>query len=706
MSLPTDTNFAEQWHLHNTAVGQYDLDVVKVWNDYTGAGVKVFVFDNGFDYNNPDLLPNYDQDHDHDYGNNDDDAAPFYSDDDHGTAVAGIIGAARNGTGVVGIAYDSSLTGFRIDFTVSNNTWAATFVSMLADTVTDGGDVVNMSFGGAGSFDTFDGATNVASMKAAIATAVADGRDGLGLILVKAAGNDREDAYNHNNGLAIDVNHNSMDSDSRQIIVAGVDRDGFVSYYSSYGAPILISAFGSPFEIVTTDRTGADGYNTDPADPGVTTTFAGTSAATPMISGVVALMLQANPDLGWRDVQSILAYSARHVGSAVDGTTMAHSELNTWNWNAAGNWNGGGLHYNQDYGYGLVDALAAVRLAESWQAGATSANEKSAVIHVLDNTSTVIADGNTTGTEFTGDTTKAIDVERVTVDVTLSAAQAADIEVWVTSPDGIEQRLIAGQYAYGTSFSGTLHLNCQAFHGESSQGTWKVRVVDAASGNALSVSDIVVTAYGSATSTNESYVYTNEFSDFAGVGGHSNNLIDKDGGTDMLNASAVTAAMTVDLSAGTGTIDGVAMKIKGIEDVSGGDGDDHLTGNGSANALSGGRGRDVLAGGKGSDSFVYHVVSDSLDGKKHDVVKDFITGDHIDLSDIDTKAAVGDQGFKFVGSKAFDGGKAELDFHLTDNKGTAHDFTTVFADLDGDKHADFQIQLSGLHTLAKSDFLL
>jgi serralysin len=99
-------------------------------------------------------------------------------------------------------------------------------------------------------------------------------------------------------------------------------------------------------------------------------------------------------------------------------------------------------------------------------------------------------------------------------------------------------------------------------------------------------------------------------------------------------------------------------------------------------------------------------VSDSLDGKKHDVVKDFITGDHIDLSDIDTKVAVGDQGFKFIGSKTFDGGKAELDFHLTDNKGTAHDFTTVFADLDGDKHADFQIQLSGLHALAKSDFLL
>ena len=605
MSLPTDTNFAQQWHLRNTTSGEYDLDVVKVWNDYTGAGVKVFVFDNGFDYNNPDLSPNYDQNHDHDYGNNDEDAAPFYTHDDHGTAVAGIIGAARNGTGVVGIAYDASLTGFRIDFSVSNDTWATTFVSMLADTVTDGGAVVNMSFGGAGSFDTFDGADNVNDMKAAIGTAVADGRDGLGLILVKSAGNSRQDPFNDNNGFPIDVNHNSMDSDSRQIIVAATDRDGFVTEYSSYGAPVLISAFGSPIpgEIVTTDRTGADGYNTDPSDPGVTTTFNGTSAAAPMISGVVALILQANPDLGWRDVQSILAYSACHVGSAVDGLTMAQSELNTWNWNAAGNWNGGGLHYNQDYGYGLVDALAAVRLAESWQAGATSANEKKAVIHVLDNISTAIPDGNTTGTEFTGDTIKAIDVERVTVDVTLSAAQAADIEVWVTSPDGIEQRLIADQYAFGTSFSGTLHLNCQAFHGESSQGTWKVRVVDAASGNALSVSDLVVTAYGSVASTDDSYVYTNEFSDYAGVGGHGKNLIDRDGGTDMLNASAVTAAMTVDLSAGTGTIDGVAMKIKGIEDVSGGDGDDHLTGNGSANALSGGRGRDVLAGGKGSDSF-------------------------------------------------------------------------------------------------------
>ena len=708
MSLPTDTNFKDQWHLRNTASGEYDLNVVKVWNDYTGAGVKVFVFDNGFDYTNPDLLPNYDQTNDHDYGNNDDDAAPFYSNDNHGTAVAGIIGAARNGTGVVGIAYDSSLTGFRIDFGVSANTWATTFASMLADTVTDGGDVVNMSFGGAGSFDTFDGATNVTAMRAAIGTAVADGRDGLGLVLVKSAGNSREDPFFDNNGFPIDVNHNSMDSDSRQIIVAATNRDGFVTEYSSFGAPVLISAFGSPIagEIVTTDRVGSAGYNTASDDPGVDFGFNGTSAAAPMISGVVALMLQANPDLGWRDVQEILAYSARHVGSVVDGTTTAQSELNPWDWNHARNWNGGGLHYSQDYGYGLVDALAAVRLAESWQAAATSANEKTAVIDMVDS-STVIPDGNASGTVFTGETTKALDVERVVVDLTLSATKASDIEVYVTSPDGIEQRLISDQSSFFTSFSGTLHLNCQAFRGETSKGEWSVRVVDAVTGNAMSVSDLVVTAYGSAASKNDTYVYTNEFSDFSIAGGHhSKNLKDTDGGVDALNASAVTAAMTVNLSKGTGKVDGVAMDVKGVENVFGGDGNDRLTGNVAANALSGGRGQDVLAGGKGDDSFLFHVINDSLNGKSHDLISDFAKGDLIDLSDIDTKAADGDQGFKFIGGQGFTGKAAELDFNLIDKKGTANDVTEIYADLDGNKHADFQIELSGLHTLAKGDFML
>jgi subtilisin family serine protease len=712
MSLPADDLFAQQWHLHNTVAGQFDLDVVKVWDEFTGKGIKVMVMDNGFDHEHVDLKPNYDFADSYDYGAGDDDAAPDDDADNHGTAVMGIIGAARNGVGVVGVAYDATLIGASISYDVDADAWATNFDNALGDAVTEGVGVINMSFGGSGSFDSYDGTTNVAAMQAAMGAAVADGRDGLGIVLVKSAGNARQDPFSDNDGLPIDVNHNSTDSDTRQIIVAAVNRDGYVSEYSSYGAPVLISAFGSPLagEIVTTDRTGAAGYNTDPSDPGFTLDFNGTSAAAPMISGVVALMLEANPDLGWRDVQDILAYSAHHVGSPVDGMTLHDSEMNLWNFNKADNWNGGGLHYSQDYGYGLVDTLAAVRLAESWQDQSTSKTEKSAVLHMLDSTidpAVAIPDSNSTGSPVSGTTNKALDIERVVVDLTLSAGNAKDIQVLVTSPDGIEQRLMSGQRSFFTSFNGTLHLNCQAFRGENSQGEWSVRVVDALSGNALSVSDLVVTVYGSAPSKDDTYVYTNEFSDFTADKSHSKNLKDTDGGTDTLNAAAVSSSSSIDLSKGTGKIDGVTMQIKGIEDVFSGDGNDRLTGNGAANALSGGRGKDVLAGGKGGDSFIYHVVTDSLAGKKHDLIKDFTKGDHIDLSGIDTSDTAGDQGFRFLGSNHLDGKHpAELDFDVIDKKGSAHDATMVFADLDGDKHADFQIELSGLHTLAKGDFIL
>src|SRR5690606_1034167 len=133
-------------------------------------------------------------------------------------------------------------------------------------------------------FDTYSGAANIALEKAAITNVLAEGRDGLGLVLVKSAGNDRASA--------IDVNHNQSDNNSGQIIVAAVNRDGFVSSYSRYGSAVLVSGFGAPLagQIVTTDRLGSAGYSAND----FTSSFNGTSAAAPMVSGVVALMLEAN----------------------------------------------------------------------------------------------------------------------------------------------------------------------------------------------------------------------------------------------------------------------------------------------------------------------------------------------------------------------------------------------------------------------------
>ena len=114
--------------------------------------------------------------------------------------------------------------------------------------------------------------------------------------------------------------------------VADIDQAGNVSTSSTPGANLLVSAFGTG-GIATTDRVGMNGYNTNPTTPppgsglraATNDNFSGTSAAAPQVSGVVALMLEANPNLGWRDVQTILANSARHVGSAI-GTAPTGNE--------------------------------------------------------------------------------------------------------------------------------------------------------------------------------------------------------------------------------------------------------------------------------------------------------------------------------------------------------------------------------------------
>ncbi|WP_170976579.1 S8 family serine peptidase [Rhizobium sp. FKL33] len=705
MATPTDTLFSDQWHLKNSAAGEFDLNVLAVWNAYTGAGVKVMVIDDGFDHDHEDLSANYDAAADRDYADLDDDAAPGSSTDNHGTAVIGIVGAANNGVGGVGVAYGATLIGARISYDVTADKWREQFVSALGDAVEQGVGVINMSFGGAGDYDTFDGASNVALMHAAIEDAVGNGRGGLGIALVKSAGNSRDDK--------IDVNHNQTDNDTRQIIVAAVNRDGTVSEYSSYGAPILVAAFGSGYsgEVVTTDRSGADGYDTDAgADGDYTMTFNGTSAAAPMVSGVVALMQDANADLGWRDIQTILAISARHVGSDVGGSITGF-ERTGWGWNGATNWNGGGMHYSLDYGYGLVDALAAVRLAESWNVQSTSANQLSTSADLLDS-SISLPDGDIGGTSLTETFAAGVQVERVTVTVSVSATYDQDFRCYLTGPDGQKQELIADA-GYGSELNGSFTFHAQGFRGVSSQGDWTVTLVDDGFGDATSVSDVVVNLFGAEASKKDTYYFTNEFSDF--VDSHSKALADKDGGVDLLNAAAVSSALTINLSTGKGRIDGVAVTVNGVENIQGGDGADKLTGSKVANtldgargadSLTGGAGKDALEGGAGADRFIFLSRTDSVVGKDRDVIFDFTGADLIDLKAIDAKSGSGNDAFRFIKAQDFHDRAGELRFEKIDKSGTANDLTFIEGDVNGDGKADFQIALKGLITLGAGDFAL
>jgi len=294
-AVPSDPLFVFQWHLQNT--GQtggtpgVDINVISVWDDYTGNGVVIGVVDTGVEYTHPDLTTGYNSTLDHDALSGDDDAFAGAG-ENHSTTVSGtIVASADNSIGLAGVAYGAEVAGFRMGFgfntepQIEENLW-------LQATV----DISNNSWGYGGFFyDDFTSPT-FRDAAAAIENAVTVGRGGLGTVFVFAAGNDRAAGQ--------DVNYHGFQNSPHTIAVAAIDHNGVNASFSTPGAALLVSAPG--VSIATTDRVGGNGYVS-----GDYVSISGTSFSSPIVAGTVALMLESNPDLGYRDVQEILAYSAR-----------------------------------------------------------------------------------------------------------------------------------------------------------------------------------------------------------------------------------------------------------------------------------------------------------------------------------------------------------------------------------------------------------
>jgi len=591
MALPTDPLFSSQWHL-DSASG-YDINVTGVWDDYTGAGVTISVFDTGIDATHTDLDDNYDYVNQYSTVTQTADGQPVLAEDNHGTAVAGLIGAERNGSGVVGVAYDASLVSIYDPLTFSG----AAERMELGYAHAAGSDVSNHSWGfGNAFFQTPDAAfmddfnsAEYADAAAGLQSAVETGRGGLGTIFVQSAGNGREVGDN--------VNLHNAQNSRYTATVAATEQDGDITTYSTEGAAVMIAAPGSPLAgtIATTDRTGSAGY--DSGD--YTSSFNGTSAAAPIVSGVVALMLEANPNLGWRDVQEILVYSARNSDPG----------SGSWQTNGAGDWNGGGLTMSHDFGAGLIDAHAAVRLAEVWTTQKTSANEQS--VSGSASPSVAIPDGGGASSYATSTINMGggLSIDHVEVDLNISHTWIGDLYVTLTSPDGTTSVLIdrPGQRAdwvYGSSqdnvdftFSSTQHW------GEDGTGTWTLQVHDYVGDDAGVLNDWTLRLFGDTATADDSYIYTDQYGSFTGDAGRK--TLSDTGGTDTINAAAVSTAVAIDLAAGgASTIAGNMLTIAAgtaIENALGGDGADTLIGNTGNNALSGGRGDDTLEGGAGAD---------------------------------------------------------------------------------------------------------
>lgn len=591
-SLGSETGAASQWHLRNTGqtggVAGIDSNVTLVWPNYTGRTIKIGIVDDGFDLAHSDLAASFKGGWDS-VGN---DATPVAEGTDrHGTATSGVIGADDNGAGLLGVAHDANLYGYRIGFGATG-TLAQAIDALQRQAAMD---VSSNSWGYTTFFSDSFTSSFFDPVEAAIIGAATTGRSGLGTNWVFSAGNARASGDN--------VNHHNIPNSTYTIAVAAVDASGVVASFSTPGSAVLVAAPG--VSILTTDRTGADGYVA-----GDQVLISGTSFAAPVVSGVVALMLEANAGLGYRDVQQILAYSARPIDTTSTG----------WTTNKAADWNGGGLRFSNDYGFGLVDALAAVRLAETWTAQSTAANRAVAAASWAG--SLAVPDNLPAGVISTLALGAGITIDRIEVDLDLRHTWIGDLTVSLVAPSGTQSALIVrpglapGSGGYGSSIADIrFTVSSNGFWGEASGGTWTLRVSDHAGSYTGTLMGWTLRAVGDAASANNTYVYTNAYATLTEA---ARRTLADSAGTDTINAAAVTAASVINLSgAGAGSIGGTALTIAAgtvIEHAFGGDGADTLTGNTAANTLKGGRGNDALAGAAGDDTLEGGADNDTLDG--------------------------------------------------------------------------------------------
>lgn len=608
--LPSDPLLFRQWYLHGNRLAQpaVHLNVLPAWADYAGRGVSIGVYDSLVEATHADLSAGYDASLEVDGLEYD------FTGSAHGTEVAGMIAARANGVGVVGVAHAARITSLPVIFSKSvSMMWLEPAMAQAWRF-----DVLNMSFGGIVAFDALQDPGEYAPVLPHYVTAAETGRGGLGTVMVVAAGNNR--------ALSTDANLSWYQTQRHTLVVGAVNAAGVVAEYASSGANVLVVApssdgFGSP-GVATTDRSGLEGVNDgitgDPVPLDYTTRFGGTSAAAPMVAGVAALMLEANPALGWRDVREILALSARHTGTAI-GQAASERERTPWFVNAGAGPNGGGFHVSANYGFGLVDARAAVRLAETWDAQQGSANE---AVRTAAVTGPLVLNNATTARTLSFGIAAGVRAEQITLALDLTGMLAMDLEIVLTSPRGTASRLFFHSGAVGEFISTPVAVRpwtfvSNAFFGEDAAGTWTLSIADTYANNSTgTINGAVLSVFGDAAGPDDRHVFTDEFRALAGLA-HAAVLADT-GGEDTIDAAAVTGRVLLDLRTGQGgTIGGKALAIAPgtlVEHAIGGDGDDRLSGNGAANRLRGGRGNDALLGEGGDDLLEGGAGRDGLDG--------------------------------------------------------------------------------------------
>lgn len=373
-----------------------DINVVPVWNmGYTGEGVVVAVIDTGVQTSHPDLAGNLHPTLRYNAINGSNNPNPVLIDNGapHGTAVAALIAAIWNNAGEqavnliggqeypvfdqdgnpvmsgggTGVAPNATIVPIRFIGTGTGPDAAADSLEFAWDQI----DISNNSWGPAA--DRFIPGPLTPDEITILRESIRFGRDGLGTIYVFSSGNSGGPAFTpgfESFGAFDSSSYNPWTNSRYTIAVTGVDHDGmyanFDGTFTSYpeaGAAVLVAAptgsnvaqnvaedQGQGSGIWTADLRNDFGYNAaanpidglDPdfdfwPDADYTARFNGTSASAPIATGVIALMLEANPELTYRDVQEILVRSARQNAQfEIPSSGGITGERSTWQTNQLG----------------------------------------------------------------------------------------------------------------------------------------------------------------------------------------------------------------------------------------------------------------------------------------------------------------------------------------------------------------------------------
>ena len=488
--LPDDPYFKDEWYIRgrgqNGAKKASDAKITPVWeqrdssgNLIRGTGITIGIVDNGVQMDHPDLAANISTTYMINFNDGSSSDPSPGSSDNHGTCVAGVAAAVGfNGIGVCGAAPSAMIAPIRLI--------GGSFTSLdEADAYAYGGSGVRIK---SNSWSRQTGVNSLQPDDEIVQAALASAANA-GTVITFSGGNDLAEGAN--------TNQRGLKNSIYTLPIAAVNDQARQCDYSNPGASLIISApaggdtrglsSSRPQGSTTTDRTGNNGYNTststdDYANLDYTQNFNGTSSATPVVSGVTALVLQANSSLNWRDVEEIYIRSA----------TKNDSGDSDWARNGAGFW------FNHKYGAGLINASDAVRLAKNW----SNLGTMTSVSVPLSSLPATIRDNNSSGLVKYFDTRSlsGLRVEHATITTDISHPSRGELEIQLTSPDGTTSRLAEKHTSYAADPADYPDWTFSTVHnwGEDSRGLWKLKIADRVSGNTGTLDSATLTLYGTA----------------------------------------------------------------------------------------------------------------------------------------------------------------------------------------------------------------